>query len=151
MACHVAHVHSCSIDFVNTQVVLDLGRRPEARFLGVPAGEFLREAEVSAEDLAAAVTAVGEFGGDNRAGVAGTLHRISALRNRRGAVIGLTCRVGRAVSGHTDMLRDLVESEYRGSCCVPRMMCAGIHTRPLAMSAETLSSSCTLRLAPSIT
>lgn len=45
------------------------------------------------------------------AGVAGTLHRISAIRNRRGTVIGLTCRIGRAVSGHADMLRDLVESE----------------------------------------
>lgn len=67
--------------------------------------------QVTAQDLEAAMAAVGEFGVDNRAGVAGTLHRISALRNRRGAIIGLTCRVGRAVSGHTDMLCDLVEGE----------------------------------------
>lgn len=65
--------------------------------------------QVTAEDLQAAVAAVGEFGADNRAGIAGTLHRISGIRNRRGAVIGLTCRVGRAVTGHTDMLCDLVE------------------------------------------
>ena len=53
--------------------------------------------------------AVGEFGGDNRAGVQGTLHRISALRNRKGTVVGLTCRVGRAVTGHIDMIRDMIE------------------------------------------
>lgn len=66
-----------------------------------------KPAQVTAEELEEAEAAVGDFGSDNRAGVAGTLHRISALRSRRGAVIGLTCRVGRAVSGHTDMLRDL--------------------------------------------
>ncbi|KAG1658883.1 hypothetical protein FOA52_000671 [Chlamydomonas sp. UWO 241] len=92
------------------EVVLDLGRRPEARFLGKPGGDFLREAPVMADDLIAAEAAVGLFGHDNRAGITGTLHRISAIRNRRGAVIGLTCRVGRAVSGHADMIRDIVES-----------------------------------------
>ncbi len=92
-------------------MVLDLGRRPEARFLGTPGGEYLREAEVTEADLRAAEAAVGAFGRDNRAGVAGTLHRVSAMRNRRGSVVGLTCRVGRAVSGHADMIRDLVESE----------------------------------------
>ena len=51
---------------------------------------------------------MGEFGGDNRAGVEGTLHRISGIRNRRGSVVGLTCRVGRAVTGHVDMIRDLL-------------------------------------------
>lgn len=68
--------------------------------------------QITAEDLAAAEVAVGEFGSDNRAGVTGTLHRISAIRNRKGSIIGLTCRVGRAVSGHTDMIRDLVESKF---------------------------------------
>ena len=90
------------------EVVLDLGRRPEARFLGEGGKEYLREAEVTQADLAAAEAAVGAFGGDNRAGVPGTLHRISAIRNRRGAVIGLTCRVGRAVSGHVSLIADIL-------------------------------------------
>lgn len=91
------------------EVVLDLGRRPEARFLGGRGGEFLREEEVTREDLQAAEQAVGSFGGDNRAGVPGTLHRISAIRNRKGSVVGLTCRVGRAVTGHIDMIRDILD------------------------------------------
>eukprot|EP00793_Prasinoderma_coloniale_P006519 PRCOL_00001349-RA len=90
------------------EVVLDLGRKPEARFLGVDGGEFLSEHEITAADLEAAEAAVGEFGSDNRAGVTGTLHRISALRSRRGALVGLTCRVGRAVTGHVDMIRDML-------------------------------------------
>lgn len=91
------------------EVVLDLGRRPEARFLGTQGGEYLREQEITKEDLQAAEAAVGEFGGDNRAGVTGTLHRISAIRNRKNVVVGLTCRVGRAVTGHIDMIRDILE------------------------------------------
>ncbi|KAL4858388.1 hypothetical protein ACK3TF_001369 [Chlorella vulgaris] len=92
------------------EVVLDLGRRPEARFLGQAGGQFLREAEITKDDLTHAVEALGDFGGDNRAGVEGTLHRISAIRNRKGAVVGLTCRVGRAVTGHIDMIRDMLDS-----------------------------------------
>ncbi len=53
--------------------------------------------------------AVGDFGGDNRAGIEGTLHRISAIRSRNGMIVGLTCRVGRAVSGHIDMVFDLLQ------------------------------------------
>ena len=68
------------------------------------------------EDLHAAEQAVGSFGGDNRAGVPGTLHRISAIRNRKGSVVGLTCRVGRAVTGHIDMIRDILDGE--GFCCL---------------------------------
>jgi stage III sporulation protein SpoIIIAA len=90
------------------EVVLDLGRRPEARFLGGVGGEFLRDEPITWADLQAAEAAVGQFGGDNRAGVEGTLHRISAIRNRRGAVIGLTCRVGRAVTGHISLIRDIL-------------------------------------------
>ncbi|KAL6315263.1 hypothetical protein AAG906_000344 [Vitis piasezkii] len=60
------------------------------------------------EELEYAQNAVGEFGGDNRAGIEGTLHRISAIRSRNGVIVGLTCRVGRAVSGHVDMIRDLL-------------------------------------------
>ncbi len=93
------------------EVVLDLGRRPEARFLGGKnGGEYLREEVITHDDLEHAASALGDFGGDNRAGVEGTLHRISAIRNRRGAIVGLTCRVGRAVTGHVDMIRDIVDS-----------------------------------------
>lgn len=60
------------------------------------------------EELEYAQNAVGEFGGDNRAGIEGTLHRISAIRSRNGVIVGLTCRVGRAVSGRVDMIRDLL-------------------------------------------
>lgn len=90
------------------EVVLDLGRRPEARFLGDGGGEFLRCEEITREDLDAAQSSVGDFGGDNRAGIEGTLHRISAIRSRKGAIVGLTCRVGRAVTGHVDMARNLL-------------------------------------------
>ncbi|GBF94407.1 P-loop containing nucleoside triphosphate hydrolase [Raphidocelis subcapitata] len=89
------------------EVVLDLGRRPEARFQ-TGAFEYLSDHQVTRSDLEAAAAAVGSFGTDNRAGIAGTLHRISAIRNRRGAVVGLTCRVGRAVSGHVEMVRDIL-------------------------------------------
>lgn len=75
--------------------------------------------QITWEDLKAAEMAVGEFGGDNRAGVEGTLHRISALRNRKGTVVGLTCRVGRAVTGHVDMIRDMIEGETLACCPCP--------------------------------
>ncbi|MGF1520894.1 MAG: R3H domain-containing nucleic acid-binding protein [Leptolyngbyaceae cyanobacterium] len=89
------------------EVILDIGRRPEARF---PSGaEYLSEAVVSQADLDACIERVGYFGGDNRAGIEQTLHRISAIRNRSGKIIGLTCRVGRAVFGTIGMIRDLVE------------------------------------------
>ncbi|MGA7933422.1 MAG: single-stranded DNA-binding protein, partial [Kovacikia sp.] len=90
------------------EVVLDLGRRPEARFPGQ--AEYLSEVPVSQSDLNECIARVGDFGGDNRAGIERTLHRISAIRNRRGEVIGLTCRVGRAIYGTIGMIRDLVES-----------------------------------------
>lgn len=82
--------------------------------------------QITWEDLKAAEMAVGEFGGDNRAGVEGTLHRISALRNRKGTVVGLTCRVGRAVTGHVDMIRDMIEGE-RNLCCENSRPCPGVH------------------------
>lgn len=87
------------------EVILDLGRVPLARF---PGGDVrLSEQPVSREDLEQAIQQVGEFGDDNRAGIDRTLHRISALRNRRGGVVGLTCRVGRAVPGSATLLADL--------------------------------------------
>lgn len=90
------------------ELVLDLGRLPEARF--PDAGEFLSEEPVAREDIAYVVERIGRFGKDNRAGIARTLHRISAIRNRVGEVIGLTCRVGRAVYGTVDILRDVIEA-----------------------------------------
>jgi stage III sporulation protein SpoIIIAA len=90
------------------EVVMDIGRRPEARFPGK--AEYLSETPVSQADLQYCIERVGDFGGDNRAGIERTLHRISAIRNRRGEVIGLTCRVGRAIFGTIGMIRDLVES-----------------------------------------
>ena len=90
------------------EVVLDLGRPPEARYPGRRLD--LEDAPLSREALDGVIARVGRFGGDNRAGIARTLHRISALRNRSGEVIGLTCRVGRAVYGTVAIVRDLVES-----------------------------------------
>jgi len=90
------------------EIVLDLGRPPQARF--AERALTLSETPVSRADLEQVVSALGEFGADNRAGIEGTLHRISAIRNRKGEIIGLTLRVGRAVSGTIDLIRDLVES-----------------------------------------
>lgn len=90
------------------EIVLDLGRPPQVRY--PDAAVDLDPRPVSREDLEAVTRAVGEFGADNRAGIEGTLHRISCLRNRRGDIIGLTLRVGRAVFGTIDLIRDLVES-----------------------------------------
>ncbi len=91
------------------EIVLDLGRRPEARYLDKHT-VYLSDQVISATDLEHAVERVGQFSGDNRAGIERTLHRISAIRNRAGKIIGLTCRVGRAVSGTINIIRDLVES-----------------------------------------
>lgn len=91
------------------EVVLDLGRRPEARYMDKHS-LYLSDGPVTQNDLIAAVGLLGEFTGDNRAGIESTLHRISCIRNRSGKIIGLTCRVGRAVSGTISIIRDLVES-----------------------------------------
>src|SRR3989475_6112627 len=90
------------------EVVLDLGRRPEARFPGRVL--YLDEGYVAHEDIRFVTSRVGAFGKDNRAGIERTLHRISAIRNRQGEIIGLTCRVGRAVVGTVDIVRDVIES-----------------------------------------
>jgi stage III sporulation protein SpoIIIAA len=90
------------------EIVLDLGRPPEARF---PERDLvLRSQPVTREDLDHVIREIGEFGDDNRAGIERTLHRISAIRNRQGVIIGLTCRIGRAVFGTIDIIRDIVES-----------------------------------------
>jgi len=90
------------------EVILDLGRLPEARF---PHRELvLNSKDVNQSDIDYVVSRIGEFTGDNRAGINHTLHRISAIRNRHGEIIGLTCRVGRAVFGTVKMIQDLIES-----------------------------------------
>ena len=90
------------------EVVLDLGRVPEARYPGRALA--LGDACLTQDDLQAMVARLGRFGADNRAGIERTLHRISAIRNRQGEVVGLTCRVGRAVYGTVGMVRDLLDS-----------------------------------------
>ena len=79
------------------EIVLDLGRKPEARFIDRTV--YLSDEVVTKEDLEHCVSQVGQFSADNRAGIESTLHRISAMRNRQGEIIGLTCRIGRAVFG----------------------------------------------------
>ncbi|XP_076926653.1 protein SEEDLING PLASTID DEVELOPMENT 1-like [Bidens hawaiensis] len=89
------------------EVVMDLGRQPLARF---PSGDLVISDEVvKLEDLNHAISKVGEFSDDNRSGIDHSLHRISAIRNRKRQIIGLTCRVGRAISGSAEIVRDLVE------------------------------------------
>ena len=90
------------------EVVLDLGREPEARFPG--RAVRLSEGFVDRGEMQHVIGRVGTFGKDNRAGIERTLHRISAIRNRVGEIIGLTCRVGRAVFGTVDIVRDVIES-----------------------------------------
>ncbi|GBF81397.1 single-stranded DNA-binding protein [Aphanothece sacrum FPU1] len=90
------------------EVVMDLGRLPEARF--PDEAVYLGNTPISPEDLQHCIERVGSFSGDNRAGIERTLHRISAIRNRTGIIIGLTCRMGRAVFGTISMIRDLVET-----------------------------------------
>ena len=90
------------------EIVLDLGRPPEARF---PSGmKELSADNVTQADIDYVVDRLGQFTRDNRAGIERTLHRISAIRNRLGAIVGLTCRVGRAIFGTVDILQDVIES-----------------------------------------
>lgn len=112
------------------EIVLDLGRPAEARFPGrvveltpsrpenrdlsagpaiLPGPDDPVADEVNAEDIESVVSRIGDFGLDNRAGIERTLHRISAIRNRRERIVGLTCRIGRAVYGTVDIIRDIVE------------------------------------------
>ena len=90
------------------EVVMDLGRKPEARY---PDSESaLLDREITEADIAYVVDHIGSFGDDNRAGIERTLHRISAIRNRNGKIVGLTCRIGRAVFGTIEIIADFVET-----------------------------------------
>src|SRR5262245_3622209 len=90
------------------EIVLDLGRQPEAHVPG--RAVYLSDQTITREDIESGVHRVGSFTQDKRAGIERTLHRISCIRNRRDIVVGLTCRVGRAVYGTVDVLRDVIES-----------------------------------------
>ncbi len=106
---HVRRTVEKATDLENlVEVILDLGRPPEARY--PKRAVYLDEFEVTREDIDHVVGRVGAFSGDNRAGIERTLHRISAIRNRRGEIVGLTCRVGRAITGTVDIIRDVIES-----------------------------------------
>ena len=90
------------------EVVMDLGRLPEARYTDSELA--LSDTEISQADLDYVVERIGQFTSDNRAGIERTLHRISCIRNRQGRIVGLTLRVGRAVYGVIDILLDTIES-----------------------------------------
>ena len=96
-------------NFELLEVVLDLGRRPEARYPGEEV--LLSDREVSQEDIDYVVSRIGEFTSDNRAGIERTLHRISCIRNRKGRIVGLTSRIGRAVFGTIRIIEDLVHKD----------------------------------------
>ena len=104
----VAAVHALPDRTALIEVVMDLGRRPEARFPDSEVG--LLDREIVEADLAFVVEHIGTFGDDNRAGIERTLHRISAIRNRNGKIVGLTCRIGRAVYGTIEIINDFVET-----------------------------------------
>lgn len=91
------------------EIILDLGRRPEVRFIQHP--EFLSQKIISWQDLDYLIKRVSKFNSENRAGIDRTLHRISCIRNRQFLINGLSCRIGRAISGTISIIRDLLESE----------------------------------------
>jgi len=91
------------------EVVMDLGRLPTARYLDREV--VLADREITREELDKMAERIGDFDADNRAGMERTLHRISAIRNRRGDVIGMTCRIGRAVYGTIDIIEELIKSD----------------------------------------
>jgi stage III sporulation protein SpoIIIAA len=88
------------------EVVMDLGRLPEARYPGREV--LLSREEITEDDIQYVIDRIGDFGADNRAGIERTLHRISCIRNRRGKIVGLTCRIGRAVYGTIRVIEDLI-------------------------------------------
>lgn len=103
-----SHVRRENVEENLLEIILDLGRLPEARFLNREI--FLGDQEVTQADIEHVTSRIGTFSGDNRAGLTRTLHRISAIRNREGTIVGLTCRVGRAVMGTAKIIQDLVDT-----------------------------------------
>lgn len=99
------HITYASMDDV-IEIVLDIGRRPEIRHSDGRI-EYLDSSDVTYDDIAYITSRVQEFTSDNRSGIPGTLHRISAIRNRQGKVVGLTCRIGRVVTGTISCIKDI--------------------------------------------
>lgn len=91
------------------EVIIDLGRRPEGRFLF--GSEYLSEQIVSWQDIEYTTKRLGKFTSDNRAGIERSLHRVSCLRNKQGNIVGLSCRIGRCVLGSVGIIKDLLDSE----------------------------------------
>jgi len=102
------HINSHSSKDKIIEIVMDLGRRPEARFSTGP--EYLSQKIISWQDLEYTTKRISKFSNENRAGIERTLHRISCIRNRQFLITGLTCRVGRAIFGTICLIRDLLES-----------------------------------------
>jgi stage III sporulation protein SpoIIIAA len=102
-------IRARSNNYALLEIVLDLGRVPEARYPHEEA--ILSDEEVTQDDIDYVLERIGEFTSDNRAGIERTLHRISCIRNRKGKIVGLTCRVGRAVFGTIRIIEDLVRTE----------------------------------------
>lgn len=107
---HIQQVLRQKSDELNDilEIIMDLGRLPEARLRNDDC--VLSDSEVTYQDIESVTSRIGSFGEDNRAGIPRTLHRISAIRNRAGVVVGLTCRVGRAVFGTVAIIRDIIEN-----------------------------------------
>ena len=92
------------------EIIIDLGRRPEARFTTGP--EYLSQKIISWQDIEYITKRISKFSNENRAGIERTLHRISCIRNRQFLINGLTCRIGRAIFGTICLIRDLLESGH---------------------------------------
>ena len=88
------------------EIVLDIGRQPEIRHSNGKI-EYIDVSNVDYDDISYITSRVQEFTSDNRSGIPGTLHRISAIRNRQGKIVGLTCRIGRVVTGTISCIRDI--------------------------------------------
>ena len=103
------HLHHHTSKDQLIEIILDLGRRPEVRFISGP--EYLSQKLISWQDIDYVTKRVSKFNNENRAGIERTLHRISCIRNRQFLINGLTCRIGRAIFGIISIVRDLLESE----------------------------------------
>jgi len=91
------------------ELALDLGRPLVARF---NAGHVIIDPlPFSQPELEAIVGQVGTFRRNNRAGIDGTLHRISLIRDRFRTPVGLTIRIGRHLTGVAEGIRDVLLEE----------------------------------------
>jgi stage III sporulation protein SpoIIIAA len=88
------------------EIVADIGRPLEFRY---PEGStYITDVIVDEAFLKQSLSSVTQFGPDNRAGINGTLHRISKIVDRQSRPVGLTCRVGRPMLGTITIIEDLI-------------------------------------------